>query len=63
MITNAETKIAEYLTSDYRYCQLGAKHGLDFRKIYHWVSSYKSKIKPKKRVVTKQAPNPTSFTE
>ena len=32
MNTNREAIIAEYLTGDYSYRQLGVKHGIDFRK-------------------------------
>ncbi|PZX60743.1 transposase, partial [Hydrotalea sandarakina] len=44
-----EAIIAEYLTGDYSYRQLGVKHGIDFRKIHSWVSKYKGKIKPVKQ--------------
>lgn len=46
---NKEAIIAEYLTGEYSYRQLGAKHGIDFRKIHSWVSKYKGKIKPVKK--------------
>ncbi|MGC8751890.1 hypothetical protein [Hydrotalea sp.] len=46
---NKEVIIAEYLTGDYSYRQLGAKYGIDFRKIHSWVSKYKGKIKPVKK--------------
>lgn len=52
--TNKATIIAEYLTDDYSYRSLGAKHGIDFHKIHYWVSHYKSKIKPNKKAATKQ---------
>ncbi len=52
---NREAIIAEYLTGDYSYRQLGAKYGIDFRKIHNWVSKYKGKIKPtKKQAKTKE---------
>jgi transposase-like protein len=38
-----EAIIAEYLTGDYTYRQLGAKYGVDFRTIHYWVSKYKGK--------------------
>jgi transposase-like protein len=63
MSTNREAIIAEYLTGDYSYRQLGAKHGIDFRKIHYWVSHYKGKIKPKEKVVAKQAPIAVSSPE
>lgn len=63
MNTNREAIIAEYLTGDYSYRQLGAKHGLDFRKIHYWVSNYKGKIKPKKKGVSKQEPDQASSLE
>lgn len=45
---NREAIIAEYLIGDHGYRQLGAKYGLDFRKIHYWVSGYNGKIKPAK---------------
>lgn len=44
-----EAIIAEYLTGDYTYRELGDKYGIDFRKIHSWVSNYKGKIKPDKK--------------
>lgn len=35
---NREAIIAKYLTGDYRYLPLGAKYGINFRKIHRWVS-------------------------
>ena len=46
---NKEAIIAEYLTGDYSFRQLGDKYGLDFRKIHYWVSTYKGKLKPQKK--------------
>jgi transposase-like protein len=63
MNTNREAIIAEYLTGDYSFRQLGTKHGIDFRKIHYWVSNYKGKIKPGKKAVMKQEPNLTSVAE
>jgi transposase-like protein len=63
MSTIKEAIIAEYLTGDYSYRQLGAKYGIDFRKIHYWVSNYKGKIKPKKKSVVKQEPSSASFIE
>lgn len=63
MNTNREAIIAEYLTGDYSYRQLGAKHDIDFRKIHYWVSNYKGKIKPQKRAANKQEPNAVSSIE
>jgi transposase-like protein len=56
MQKNKEAIIAEYLTGDYSYRQLGSKYGIDYRKIHYWVSSYKGKIKPKKKAVKKEEP-------
>jgi transposase-like protein len=53
MEKNREAIIADYLTGEYSYRQLGAKYGIDFRKIHSWVSNYKGKIKPPKKVVKK----------
>jgi transposase-like protein len=44
-----EAIIAEYLTGDYSYRQLGVKYGIDFRKIHSWVKRYKGKIRPVKK--------------
>ncbi len=63
MQKNREAIIAEYLTGDYSYRQLGARHGIDFRKIHYWVSNYKGKIKPKKKAITQQEPNVVSSVE
>jgi len=63
MNTNREAIIAEYLTGDYSYRQLGAKHGIDFRKIHYWVSNYKGKIKPKKKAAMMQEPALASSVE
>ncbi len=35
MSTNKEAIVAEYLTGDYTYRQLGAKYSIDFRKIHY----------------------------
>jgi transposase-like protein len=56
MQKNKAAIIAEYLTGDYSYRQLGSKYGIDYRKIHYWVSSYKGKIKPKKKAVKKEEP-------
>jgi len=63
MEKNKEAIIAEYLTGDYSYRQLGAKYGIDFRKIHYWVKKYKGKIKPQKKVVKKDEPVTVSSTE
>jgi transposase-like protein len=46
-----EAIIAEYLLGDTTYRKLGAKHGVDFRAIHHWVSRFQGKpvkkVKPK----------------
>lgn len=49
MEQNKEAIIADYLTGDYSYRQLGVKYGIDFRKIHSWVKRYKGKIKPVKK--------------
>ena len=55
-VLNKEAIIAEYLTGDYSYRQLGVKYGIDFRKIHYWVSHYKGNIKPRKKVVKSDKP-------
>ena len=55
---NKEAIIAEYLTGDYSYRQLGTKYGIDFRKIHSWVSKYKGKIRSiKKKAATEAVPS------
>ncbi len=53
-VQEQESIIAEYLLGDTTYRKLGAKYGVDFRAIHHWVAKFqgksvkkvKSKIKP-----------------
>lgn len=54
MQKNKEAVIAEYLTGEYTFRQLGDKYGIDFRKIHYWVSKYKGQIKPKKKEAKKE---------
>jgi len=51
---NKEAIVAEYLTGDYSYRQLGSKYGIDFRKIHIWVNRYKGKINPRKKSIKPQ---------
>ena len=50
-VQEQESIIAEYLLGDTTYRKLGAKHGVDFRVIHHWVSRFQGKkvkkVKPK----------------
>ncbi|MFM9840029.1 MAG: hypothetical protein ACKVOQ_17315 [Cyclobacteriaceae bacterium] len=50
-IQEQEAIIAEYLLGETTYRKLGAKHGVDFRAIHHWVSRFQGKpvkkVKPK----------------
>lgn len=50
-VQEQEAIIAEYLLGDTTYRKLGAKYGVDFRAIHHWVSKFQGKpvkkIKPK----------------
>jgi len=50
-IQEQEAIIAEYLLGDTTYRKLGAKHGVDFRAIHHWVTKFQGKpvkkVKPK----------------
>jgi transposase-like protein len=62
-VLNKEAIIAEYLTGDYSYRQLGAKYGIDFRKIHYWVSHYKGNIKPRKKAVKSDKPVVASSIE
>jgi transposase-like protein len=63
MQQNKEAIVAEYLTGDYSFRQLGAKYGIDFRKIHYWVSNYKGNIKPNKKALKKEDPVAVSSTE
>lgn len=51
---NKEAIIAEYLTGDYSYRQLGNKYGIDFRNIHTWVNRYKGKVKSKRDTIEPQ---------
>lgn len=42
-IPEQEAIIAEYLLGDTTYRKLGAKHGVDFRAIHHWVTRFQGK--------------------
>ena len=50
-VQEQEAIIAEYLLGDTTYRKLGAKHGVDFRAIHHWVTRFQGKpvrkVKPK----------------
>ncbi|MBX2899453.1 MAG: hypothetical protein KF775_07375 [Cyclobacteriaceae bacterium] len=50
-IQEQEAIIAEYLLGGTTYRKLGAKHGVDFRAIHHWVTRFQGKpvrkVKPK----------------
>ena len=52
-VQEREAIIAEYLLGDTTYRKLGAKHGVDFRAIHHWVSKFQGKsvkkVKPKSK--------------
>ena len=54
IIEGREAIIAEYLTGDTTYRKLGAKYGIDFRRVHSWVMKYQGKSikkeKPKKQV-------------
>ena len=54
-IQEQEAIIAEYLLGDTTYRKLGAKHGVDFRTIHHWVSKFQGKqvkkVKPKAKPI------------
>ena len=63
MQQNREAIISEYLTGDFSFRQLGAKYGIDFRKIHYWVSNYKGNIKPNKKAVKKEEPVGISSSE
>ena len=64
-IQEQESIIAEYLLGDTTYRKLGAKHGVDFRAIHHWVSRFqgkpvkkvKPKIKPVDNLPKKELPS------
>lgn len=50
-IQEQEAIIAEYLLGDTTYRKLGAKHGVDFRIIHHWVTRFQGKpVKRKPKI-------------
>ena len=55
--TNQEQEaiIAEYLLGDMTYRKLGAKHGVDFRAIHHWVTKFQGKPMKKTKPKIKSA--------
>jgi len=42
-VQEQEAIIAEYLLGDTTYRKLGAKYGVDFRAIHHWVTRFQGK--------------------
>jgi len=56
-VQEQEAIIAEYLLGDTTYRKLGAKHGVDFRVIHHWVSRFQGK--PVKKAKSKMKLNHT----
>lgn len=54
IIEGREAIIAEYLTGGTTYRKLGAKYGIDFRRVHSWVMKYQGKSvrkeKPQKQV-------------
>jgi transposase-like protein len=50
-VQEQEAIIAEYLLGDTTYRKLGAKYGIDFRAIHHWVTRFQGK--PVKKVKSK----------
>lgn len=40
-----ESIIAEYLSTDVSFRTLGAKHGMNFKKIHRWVMQYQGRMK------------------
>lgn len=54
IIEGRESIIAEYLTGGTTYRKLGAKYGIDFRRVHSWVMKYQGKSvrkeKPQKQV-------------
>lgn len=63
-VQEQEAIIAEYLLGDTSYRKLGAKYGVDFRAIHHWVTRFqgkpvrklKSKIKSSDDVLQEELP-------
>ena len=68
-IQEQEAIIAEYLLGDTTYRKLGAKRGVDFRAIHHWVSKFqgkevkKVKLKSKLNQVVSQEELPTDVKQ
>jgi transposase-like protein len=52
-VQEQEAIIAEYLLGETTYRKLGAKYGVDFRRVHSWVTKFQgkpvSKIKPKNK--------------
>lgn len=53
-IEDHEAIIAEYLIGDTTYRKLGAKYGIDFRRIHSWVMKYQGKSVKKDKPKVKQ---------
>ena len=52
-VQEQEAIIAEYLLGDTTYRKLGAKYGVDFRAIHHWVSKFQGKEVKKVKPISK----------
>ena len=53
-VQEKESIIAEYLLGETTFRKLGAKYGVDFRAIHHWVTKFQGK--PMKKVKLKIKP-------
>lgn len=51
-----EAIIAEYLIGDTTYRKLGARYGIDFRRIHSWVMKYQGKPVKKDKPKIKESP-------
>jgi transposase-like protein len=57
IIEGREAIIAEYLIGDTTYRKLGAKYGIDFRRIHSWVMKYQGKpVKKDKPKIKQETP-------
>ena len=52
-IIEKEAIIAEYLTEEISFRELGKKYGINFRNIHRWVMAYQGK-KPKSKIIPKK---------
>ena len=55
-VQEQEAIVAEYLTGSIGYRKLGAKHGLNFRRIHLWVKKFQGKALKKPKAISSKHP-------